>query len=90
MFGCAAQCMIDAAERRDDGYRNCALAEVAVGRRHASGAGLARAEGSVEADVVVIGGGFTGLSTALHLREAGVDVAVVEADGAGLGRVGAQ
>ena len=31
-----------------------------------------------EAEVVVIGAGFTGLSTALHLREAGVDVAIVE------------
>jgi len=35
--------------------------------------------GTAEADVIVIGGGFTGLSTALHLREAGVDVAIVEA-----------
>jgi glycine/D-amino acid oxidase-like deaminating enzyme len=35
--------------------------------------------GIQEADVIVIGGGFTGLSTALHLREAGVDVAIVEA-----------
>ena len=43
--------------------------------------------GTAEADVIVIGGGFTGLSTALHLREAGVDVAIVEADGAGLGRI---
>src|ERR1700732_4428330 len=35
--------------------------------------------GTAKADVVVIGGGFTGLSAALHLREAGVDVAIVEA-----------
>ena len=35
--------------------------------------------GMAEADVIVIGGGFTGLSKALHLREAGVDVAIVEA-----------
>jgi glycine/D-amino acid oxidase-like deaminating enzyme len=44
--------------------------------------------GTAEADVVVIGGGFTGLSTALHLREAGVDVAVVEAMEPGWGASG--
>ena len=45
-------------------------------------------EGVVEADVVVIGAGFTGLSTALHLRQAGVDVAVVEAVEPGWGASG--
>ncbi|WJR80412.1 FAD-binding oxidoreductase [Bradyrhizobium sp. NP1] len=44
--------------------------------------------GSHEADVVIIGGGFTGLSTALHLREAGVDVAIVEAMEPGWGASG--
>src|SRR6202165_2170162 len=44
--------------------------------------------GNVEADVIVVGGGFTGLSTALHLREAGVDVAVVEAMEPGWGASG--
>ncbi|THD60035.1 MAG: FAD-binding oxidoreductase [Bradyrhizobium sp.] len=44
--------------------------------------------GTVEADVVVIGGGFTGLSTALHLREAGVDVVIVEAMEPGWGASG--
>jgi glycine/D-amino acid oxidase-like deaminating enzyme len=44
--------------------------------------------GSTEADVVVIGGGFTGLSTALHLREAGVDVAIIEAMEPGWGASG--
>lgn len=40
--------------------------------------------GDLSADVVVIGGGFTGLSAALELAEAGYSVAVLEA-----GRVGA-
>jgi len=44
--------------------------------------------GTERADVVVIGGGFTGLSTALHLREAGVDVAIVEAIEPGWGASG--
>ena len=44
--------------------------------------------GSAQADVIVIGGGFTGLSTALHLREAGVDVAIVEAMEPGWGASG--
>jgi glycine/D-amino acid oxidase-like deaminating enzyme len=44
--------------------------------------------GDARADVVVIGAGFTGLSSALHLREAGVDVAVVEAMEAGWGASG--
>lgn len=44
--------------------------------------------GTASADVIVIGGGFTGLSTALHLREAGVDVAVVEAMEPGWGASG--
>src|SRR6267154_5392438 len=44
--------------------------------------------GTEEADVIVIGAGFTGLSTALHLRESGVDVAVVEAAEPGWGASG--
>ncbi len=44
--------------------------------------------GAAEADVIVVGGGFTGLSTALHLREAGVDVAIVEAMEPGWGASG--
>jgi glycine/D-amino acid oxidase-like deaminating enzyme len=44
--------------------------------------------GTANADVVIIGGGFTGLSTALHLREAGVDVAIVEAMEPGWGASG--
>jgi NADPH-dependent 2,4-dienoyl-CoA reductase/sulfur reductase-like enzyme len=35
--------------------------------------------GSLEADALVIGAGFTGLSTALNLRRAGIDVTILEA-----------
>lgn len=45
-------------------------------------------EGDQSADVVVIGAGFTGLSTALHLARNGVDVAVVEAAEPGFGASG--
>jgi len=37
-------------------------------------------EGSRRADVCIVGGGFTGLSAALHLAEAGADVVLVEAN----------
>jgi gamma-glutamylputrescine oxidase len=36
--------------------------------------------GSTRADVCVIGGGYTGLSAALHLRERGYDVVLLEAE----------
>lgn len=52
------------------------------------GRALPSLQDAVEADVVVIGAGYTGLSTALHLREAGVDVAVVEAVEPGWGASG--
>ena len=53
-----------------------------------AGPDLPQLIGTIEADVIVIGGGFTGLSTALHLREAGVDVAIVEAMEPGWGASG--
>jgi glycine/D-amino acid oxidase-like deaminating enzyme len=53
-----------------------------------SGPDLPRLVGPEKADVIVIGGGFTGLSTALHLREAGIDVAIVEAMEPGWGASG--
>jgi glycine/D-amino acid oxidase-like deaminating enzyme len=45
-------------------------------------------EGEHRADVCVIGGGFTGLSAALHLAEAGASVAVLEAAEVGSGASG--
>lgn len=42
--------------------------------------GYAPLDGSRRADVCVVGGGYTGLSAALHLAEAGADVVLVEAD----------
>src|ERR1700744_4370645 len=53
----------------------------------------ARLSGAVKVDVCVIGGGFTGLSAALHLDEAGAKVVLVEAQTAGFaasGRNGGQ
>src|SRR4029079_11880539 len=38
--------------------------------------GLPVLRGAHSADVIVVGAGFTGLSTALHLVRAGIDVAV--------------
>ena len=45
-------------------------------------------EGKTTADVVVVGAGFLGLVTALHLAEAGVDVVLLEAEEAGFGASG--
>lgn len=44
--------------------------------------------GDAEADVAVVGGGFTGLSTALHLARSGIDVALIEAAEPGWGASG--
>lgn len=44
--------------------------------------------GAQRADVVIIGGGYVGLNTALNLRQHGVNVAVVEKDFCGAGASG--
>jgi glycine/D-amino acid oxidase-like deaminating enzyme len=49
---------------------------------------LESVQGDLTADVAVIGAGFTGLSAAIHLRSANVDVAVVEAVEPGWGASG--
>ena len=44
--------------------------------------------GDVSCDVCVVGGGFTGLSSALHLAERGYDVKLIEAERIGWGASG--
>lgn len=46
------------------------------------------ATGDIRADVAVIGAGFTGLSAALHLAQAGADVVVLDAQHPGWGASG--
>lgn len=46
-------------------------------------------EGSINCDVCVVGGGYTGLSSALHLAEMGYDVVVLEGARIGFGASGA-
>ena len=45
-------------------------------------------EGDVSTEVAIVGGGFTGLSTALHLAERGIDCRVLEARQIGFGGSG--
>lgn len=47
-----------------------------------------RLEGDAETSVLVVGGGITGLATAMMLREQGADVMVLEMDRVGLGTTG--
>ncbi len=46
------------------------------------------ADGAISCDICVVGGGYTGLSAALHLAETGLDVVVMEAHRAGWGASG--
>ncbi|MGY9049241.1 MAG: NAD(P)/FAD-dependent oxidoreductase, partial [Rhodobacterales bacterium] len=45
-------------------------------------------KGDTRADVCIVGGGYTGLSAALHLAQAGLDVVVLEAHRVGFGASG--
>jgi gamma-glutamylputrescine oxidase len=47
-----------------------------------------RLDGDRRADVVIVGGGFTGLSAAAHLAKAGVDVTLIDANRFGDGASG--
>lgn len=51
-------------------------------------AGFAPLQGPAEADLLVIGGGFAGLSSALHAAEAGLSVILVEANRIAWGATG--
>ncbi|MFT4784076.1 MAG: gamma-glutamylputrescine oxidase [Paracoccaceae bacterium] len=51
-------------------------------------AAFAPASGDISCDVCVIGGGYTGLSCALHLAQAGYDVVLLEAQRVGFGASG--
>lgn len=44
--------------------------------------------GEIEADVIIVGGGFAGLSTALELKARGADVVILESEFAGFGASG--
>ncbi len=46
------------------------------------------AKGALRADVCIVGAGFTGLSAALHLAQAGYDVALLDAHRVGFGASG--
>jgi len=47
-----------------------------------------RLEESLQADVLVVGGGYTGLSSALHLAQQGISVVLLEAKSIGFGGSG--
>ena len=85
---------VEPAAEGDDPRLGARRAHEAVPRPRASpGASLGAIEhprllGAVACDVCVIGGGFTGLSTALHLAERGYDVVLLEARRTGWGASG--
>ncbi len=65
------------------GYPQSYYAATAAGIRN-----YPQLAGQIDADVCVIGGGFTGLSAALNLAERGLDVVLLEAERIGFGASG--
>ena len=49
---------------------------------------FASLEGDIEADICIVGGGYTGLSAALHLAERGYSVSLIEKQRVGFGASG--
>ncbi|HXA93150.1 MAG TPA: FAD-dependent oxidoreductase, partial [Steroidobacteraceae bacterium] len=54
----------------------------------AAGPTAPQLEGTLRAELVIVGAGYTGLSAALHLSEAGRDVVVIDASDIGAGGSG--
>lgn len=72
-------------------YANDKAGEYPASYYAATAAPLARfpaLKGAARADVCIIGGGYTGLSAALHLAERGMDVLLIEAHRVGFGASG--
>jgi len=68
---------------KDDGYLPSWYAETRVAEPP-----VAPLDGDREADICVVGGGYSGLSVALHLARAGANVVLVEAERVGWGASG--
>ena len=61
---------------------------LSVWRGTAASMGFAMLEGATTTDVLIVGGGITGLTLALMLAEQGRDVLLLEADAIGSGASG--
>jgi len=59
-----------------------------IWKSYSSGSGFAQLSGNITADVVVIGGGITGITTAQLLKDSGLKVVVLEAFRVGGGSTG--
>src|SRR5579872_5993491 len=68
---------------KDDGYLPSWYAETRVAEPP-----IAPLDGDREADICVVGGGYSGLAVALHLARAGANVVLVEAERIGSGASG--
>ena len=66
----------------------CPAAPLALGAHHPPAPATESAARDERVDVAVVGAGYTGLSSAIHLAQAGAKVAVIEAAEAGWGASG--